>query len=91
MRIIDEIDNERKRQVEKGHTQVHDDQHINGEIADGAIAYIMASDDSGAGELAALDVWPFYGPIPMASRRAMLVSAAAMLVAEIERMDRAQS
>lgn len=56
----------------------HDDEHAKGQLARAAAAY-AASDES---------LWPFADGWKPRSRREDLVRAAALLIAEIERMDR---
>lgn len=100
MTVIEEIADERKRQIEaEGWTPTHDDEHAHGELAGAASCYALAAQyiaegsDTAAREKAlasrAPDVWPF--PIkwwkPRDQRR-NLVRAAALIVAEIERIDR---
>lgn len=81
---LQDIASERRRQIhEKGWTPEHDDTHDKGELVRAAICY---ADPSLVDAL-----WPFVGNFPLGSdRRASLVKAAALLVAEIERLDRAK-
>lgn len=95
MSVIDEIAAERRRQVEvEGWTHVHDDQeHQQGELASAAACY--------AGHVGAIQSglarrsdgppanWPWDGEYwrPKTHRRD-LIRAAALIVAEIERLDR---
>ena len=76
---------ERRRQVEaEGWTATHDDQHRNGELAVAAVCYAIYIDSEPP------RMWPF-DPTwwrPAGDRR-NLVKAAALLLAEIERLDRA--
>lgn len=78
---------ERRRQIEaEGWTPEHDDAHDKGEMAFAAIAYLMAAVNPNA----AYAWWPWslewFKP---GSIRRMLVKAAALIIAEIERRDRA--
>lgn len=83
---------ERRRQVEvEGWTQEHDDEHESGEIAKAAACYALQSAMPGnQGDY--LRFWPaqwdssWWRP---RDRRRDLVRAAALLLAEIERLDRA--
>lgn len=103
MGVIEEIAAERKRQIEvEGWTADHDDEHAIGEIAQAAGCYAFASaldvadrrtmeDFGDAGTPYWLKkLWPWarewWKPT---SRRRDLIKAAALIVAEIERLDRA--
>lgn len=84
--ILAEVLQERLRQIdEKGWTPTHDDGHTRGELARAACYYAMPLDGCAP--------WPFGTAAPTLqgrSRRGLLVIAAALLVAEIERLDRAE-
>lgn len=78
---------ERRRQIEvKGRTAEHDDAHVNGEII---------SEDWGAiRRMVAASAWLTSGLVKAADAymrcyRDLLVESAAMVIAEIERIDRA--
>lgn len=79
---------ERQRQIEKeGWTPEHDDEHSNGELADAAACY--------AGTLSSRWVtpptgWPWGEKWwkPSTDRRRMLIKAGALILAEIERLNR---
>lgn len=81
-----EIAAERKRQVDvEGWDDEHDDEHVKGELADAA-AYYAARDNR-------LELWPFddeWNKRGDHSRRRQLVIAGALIVAELERIDRAE-
>lgn len=85
---------ERRRQVEaEGWTAQHDDQHDEGELAKAASCYAAAS-VPGCMDLMrarALALWPWetwwWKP---SDRRQNLIKAGALILAEIERLDRAQ-
>lgn len=82
-----DIGAERRQQVEKGFDVEHDDEHDNGDLARAAICY--AADGSQKLDCVA---WlaPWGGDrFTTEDRRGDLVRAAALLVAEIERIDRA--
>ena len=95
-RAIGEIAAERQRQIEKeGWSAKHDEQHSNGELARAAACYAMPQgfrDLSiyGANTIRTT-VWPWdllwWKP---KDRRRDLVRAAALIVAEIERLDRSK-
>lgn len=92
---------ERARQVEKeGWSHAHDDRHLPGELAGAGANYAINAAD----QLSILDgmsndeppdpdVWPCFEGSPWTWKpkdaRRDLVRAAALLIAEIERMDRA--
>lgn len=86
---------ERKRQVELGFTVGHDDDHQEGELGALAAFYAWPPDTrlqgvSTGGSSVAL--WPFHPeevPRRLEDRRTELVRAAACIVAEIERLERA--
>lgn len=85
--VIAEVAVERRRQVEQeGWTAEHDDEHGNEEMACAAACYAIANKFPGYAE----KMWPWDGVWwkPSGDRR-NLIKAAALLVAEIERLDRA--
>jgi hypothetical protein len=87
--VLQEVARERLRQIERGFTTQHDDQHTYGELADAAACYAL---NQGCETYCpAPRTWPwsltFWKP---KTRRTDLLRATAMLVAEIERLDRAQ-
>lgn len=92
---IAEIAAERERQQQKeGWTKQHDDEHVKGEIALAAAAYAYAtafSDQERANGFSPC-FWPASWSIAWfkpTTRRRDLVKAGALIVAEIERLDRA--
>lgn len=92
--ITDEILLERMRQMQQeGWTLDHDDQHRSGEMALAAALYALPYQSLKQGDFAGLQMtleltydW-HVKPDPDPRRR--LVKAAALIVAEIERLDRA--
>jgi hypothetical protein len=102
--VLDEIEAERKRQISKeGWSIEHDDDHGDGSLADAAACYAATTRPFKAEEFAGVgyrpyttysDLWPkswadhYFKP--RKSRRRRLIIAAALLVAEIERLDRAE-
>lgn len=87
MSAIDDVAAERQRQVEvEGWTASHDDTHQNGELTLAAACYACCDQFPAY----ALNMWPYDAEWwkPKTNRR-NLVMAAALLVAEIERIDRA--
>jgi hypothetical protein len=101
--VIEEIAKERQRQISKeGWTLAHDDDHTDGSLADAAACYaattrpFKAEESIGVGYkpyTSYTDLWPQYWDDcwfkPKKHRRRKLVIAAALIVAEIERLDRA--
>lgn len=95
--VLAEIEAERNKQIAKGFDASHDDTHDRGEIAFAAIAFALASANQSIG-MDAKNVqshlqmmhWPAdWGTFKMAeSLRENLVKSAALIVAEIERIDR---
>lgn len=87
---------ERKRQQEvEGWTPEHDDGHKKGELADAAAAYALgalrlpASSATGNCREIGFRIWPWLDDWwKPTTRRRDLVKAAALIIAEIERLDR---
>lgn len=96
MSAIDDIAAERQRQVSiEGWTTAHDDQHTNGEMAAaaGCYAIVAGCSDRSRAQFPTLQPYPewpwdrqWWKP---KNRRHDLVRAGALIVAEIERLDRA--
>lgn len=98
VKVIEDIAAERTRQIEKeGWTPEHDDQHDAGELSGAAAAYSLYSANelhpNSQGDVFGADVLPpgwCWDPAwfkPTTPRR-NLIKAAALIVAEIERIDR---
>jgi hypothetical protein len=96
--VVREIAAERQRQVDvEGWTPEHDDEHVNGELAFAAACYArLAGDEGRTNGLAHTSIrhivpgsWPWADEWwkPKGPRRDLL-RAAALIVAEIERLDR---
>lgn len=93
--VLRQIGAERKDQMEyNGYDRRHDDEHIGGEIAHAASCYAfhasrpLAIDEYRVG--APPPDWPWEpGAWNPKNRRRDLIKAAALIVAEIERLDRA--
>ena len=88
--IVAEIADERRRQVDgEGWAPDHDDKHTDGEMAVAAACYAMMSATKMAPDWVPMS-WPWdrswWKP---KDRRRDLVRAGALIVAEIERLDRA--
>lgn len=83
---------ERQRQIEvEGWTAEHDDHHVHGELADAAACYAvgeLVSSLRGKTVFTRIWPWPDHWWKPK-DRRRDLVRAGALIVAEIERLDRA--
>lgn len=93
--VIDVV-SERQRQRVKGWDECHDDGYIDGVLALGGAAYaISGSGMNGVGTYLrrAKNLWPFplesFKPLGNANRRIDLVRGAAMIIAEIDKIDRA--
>lgn len=93
--IYAEIDQRRQKQIAKGYDAAHDDQHTKGEIALGAAAYCQSAakpklyQKKPGAAFTFPTCWPWksseFNP---KNPREDLLNAAAMIVAEIERIDR---
>jgi hypothetical protein len=86
-KAVQDICDERERQVtQEGWTREHDDSHSSGEMADAAGCYCLFGESPHVPGL-----WPWEESWwkPQEKRR-NLVRAAALIVAELERMDRAE-
>ena len=96
-KAIDDVLAERQRQIaEKGWTPEHDDQHSDGVIALAGSGYAyaaawatMAPSDEQFTDEAPPPAWPEDWEFKPNQPRQMLVKAAALMLAEIERIDRA--
>jgi hypothetical protein len=99
MTVIDEIAAERRRQIEvEGWTPERDDGHTDGMLATAGAIYARYASDDGLHAFAVEmreagedpDDWLWAeGWFKPKSRRRDLIRAAALLVAEVERLDRA--
>lgn len=92
-KVLADIKRKRQRQVVvHGRSRLHDDLHTDGEIAIAAIPYIQSAYMEKLGLTAEeLGVfWPWVNEPPKLAqpRRELLLNAAALLVADIERLDR---
>lgn len=96
--IVEEVMQERLRQVEaEGWSHAHDDSHTEDQLSRAAVAYILAANSHKADpELVEMighndSVWPWdsswWKPT---NKRRDLIKAAALIIAEIERLDRAE-
>lgn len=94
---IDLITEERMRQIAKGYDAKHDDAHDLEQIARAAACYaggleLFVDSDDRAEELGLTEIWPWEGVVDDAlegkDRISQLVIAGALIVAEIERLQR---
>lgn len=89
MNVIQEIEAERRRQVDKGFTPEHDDTHTNHQLLRAASAFMCSDiqywpsdwDDSFDSTLATLGK----------NKRRDMIKGIALMVAEVERLDRADA
>ncbi len=91
MAAIDDIATERQRQIEvEGWSPEHDDEHGAGEMAAAAATYALGAAFPQKTRLWLMRYWP-WAPVWWKPRgpRKDLVRAGALIVAEIERLDRA--
>lgn len=87
---------ERQRQIEvEGFTPQHDEQHVNGELADAAAVYALSAEameklDSAFGD-GTIPLWPFDPKwLKISDDRVRdLTKAGALIAAEIDRLQRA--
>jgi hypothetical protein len=96
LKVLQDVRKKRLRQINQhGWTREHDNEHRLGEIACAAISYIQAAYKIEMGltfeELTVF--WPWktsddWKPNLAQDRRELLVNAAALLIADIERLDR---
>lgn len=81
-KALQDVIAERKRQIAvECWTPEHDDEHAGGDLAEAAACYVLGTADK--------DTWPWeWEAWKPKDRRRNLVKAAALLLAEIERLDR---
>ena len=85
-RAVLDVAAERRRQVEaEGWTPEHDDEHVVGELATAGASYALVAVGYG---LLALRTWPWPAGLKPTTPRRDLVKAGALILAEIERLDR---
>lgn len=91
MKAVEDVLAERKRQIEQeGFTHENDDMHVPGELASAGACYALnASSNEGATHAFLSRQWPWptkwWKPT---NKRRDLVKAAALIIAEIEKIDR---
>lgn len=87
-KVLTEIAAERQKQVGIGYSPTSDDAYVDRELARASAAYALNGAQQNAGSL----FWPWPGHTwQPADARRDLVRAAALAVAEIERLDRAEA
>jgi hypothetical protein len=92
-----------RQQAKEGWSAAHDDEHTDGSLADAAACYAATTRPFKAEEFAGVgyrpytcysDLWPKswadHWFKPRKSRRRKLIVAAALIIAEIERLDRTE-
>ena len=85
--VAQDVLSERRRQIEaEGWTPEHDDHHLPNELSLAAASYVCADEGDAPPAIWPWD-WSWWKP---KDRRRNLVKAAALILAEIERMDRLQ-
>lgn len=83
---------ERERQILKGYDATHDDEHTDGALAATAAAYAAASTGSGSAHQLVQQLWPFDSVMETnRPRLENLAAAGALIIAEIERVLRADA
>lgn len=96
-RLIGEIAAERLRQVRaEGYTTLHDDEHVDGDLADAAACYALTPEQRNTvpvhGGPPVPRRWPWecaaWKPTPD-DRKRELIKAGALILAELERLERA--
>lgn len=82
-----------RQQVDKGWTPEHDDEHDMYELARAAACYALMAAGYSNGHEIIQQLWPFPDgwPKPHPTRRGDLVTGAALMLADIERLDRADA
>jgi hypothetical protein len=90
MEVAGELAKERCDQTAKhGWSREHDDTHDSGELAEAAAAYALVSTQQPGADDMAAGVWPLeWDAMRPKDRRRNLVIAGALIIAEIERIDR---
>jgi len=87
--VLDEIYQERRRQLDEGYDAEHDDTHSEGEIAAYAACMALPPDYRYTHVVEALTPVDWNTPV-YSGRRRDLIKSVAMLVAEVERLDRVE-
>lgn len=95
--VIADIQEERLRQMSvEGWSVEHDDRHNKEELALAACVYAMPREEANSKHSSGVPVWRVMWPwdyewLKISDRRRDLVKAAALIAAEIERLDRVHS
>ena len=93
MTVMDEIAAERAKQIARGYDASHDDEHKDESIVQAAVCYAIPHSLRGTMFPSTTfwqRVWPWalWHWDPKKPRREELITAAALIVAEVERLDR---
>lgn len=90
-RAVEDALHERHRQIhEEGWTLEHDDGHATSELPLAAAAYALSSTEDWSMTVEAQRLWPFEHNPKHTTPRRDLIKAIALLIAEVERLDRAK-
>lgn len=83
--VLVEVSDERCRQVAKGYSLISDDAYVDHELARASAAYALVGAGQASGEM----FYPWPGRVwRPEDRRTALIRAAALAVAEVQRLDR---
>lgn len=90
--LVDAYKERRRQQIDKGYNTFHDDAHKAGQLANAAACYAINIESTGASIEIHGQLWPegWEAPKPGDTRRQELIKAIALLLAEVERLDRAE-
>lgn len=87
--MLDVVDERFRQRYEEGWTPDHDEGHADGELAQAAAWYALPIPIRTALDTNDIDLWPFdWEWFKPTDRRRDLVKAGALIIAEIERLDR---
>lgn len=87
-KALADISKERQKQIDIGYDSTHDDEHSDGVLARAAASYAVNGGLFKIINNTPLQIWPYKWNFKQKNQRERLVIAAALLVAEIERIDR---
>lgn len=87
--IVDVVSERIRQQTDEGWSREHDDHHADGELVKAAVCYLRCGEGNPVTQPRVPHNWPLeVSAFKPKDRRANLVRAAALVVAEIERFDR---